>query len=83
MGPDLYWTINNQRVFGFGNYHELLRAEMRLLLLYIKRVRCFEYVVSVVELRFLLCSFICDVDISAVVLSTKSKGEERDRSEGK
>ena len=53
---------------------------------------CFEYVVSVVELllaSFLLGfvppwlrSFVCDVDISAAVLSTKSKGEERDRSEG-
>ena len=26
MGSDLYWSINNQRVFGFGNYHKLLRA---------------------------------------------------------
>ena len=28
MGSDLYWSTNNQRVFGFGNYHKLLRANM-------------------------------------------------------
>ena len=67
MGSDLYWSTNNQRVFGFGNYHELLRVCLILLLLflYIIRARCFE-----LYLKYILSS---SADQPSLIYSASSR----------